>query len=115
MLRFKKTKEKISSTRDEELVQKDYQKEITEQFESEISKIMDISDGEDLNEDYLGKKKLESMTSKGNLARILETYNNSDEEEKEELKVLANENTIESMATLPEMSPAMSVKSLEPV
>ena len=80
MLRFKKTREHLAATREEELVPNDYQAEQAEKFEADLSKLMDVSDGEDLTESYLGNKKHKSMTSRGNLARIMESYTNSEEE-----------------------------------
>ena len=112
MLRFKKTREHLAATREEELVPNDYQAEQAEKFEADLSKLMDVSDGEDLTESYLGNKKHKSMTSRGNLARIMESYTNSEEEQKPQN--VSNVNiTIESVPTLPNMSPAMSYKSLQ--
>ena len=114
MLRLKKTREHLSASREEELVPTDYQGDQVKQFEADLSKLMDVSDGEDLTEVYLGSKNHKSMTSRGNLARIMESYNNSDEEEKVQNVTAENENitTIESSPTLPKMSPVMSYKSL---
>ena len=42
---------------------------------------MDVSDGEDLTDVYLGKKK--AAEGKGNLARIMESYQNSEEDEED--------------------------------
>ena len=74
---------------------------------------MDVPDGEDLTEVYLGKKK--AVEGKGNLARIIESYQNSEEEEGDQLRSSAADmNTLESEAPLlPKMSPAMSYKSLQ--
>ena len=81
MLGLKKTKEHLSVTRDEELVPKDYHGQKVKEFEADLSKLMDVSDGEDLNESYLGKKKLTPVASKGNLARIMESYKETNHEE----------------------------------
>ena len=42
---------------------KDYQKESARQFEEELSKLMDVSDGEELTAVYVGKKKLQPEAS----------------------------------------------------
>ena len=81
MLRLKKTNERLFATREEELVPRDLVGAQVKQFDEDLSKLMDVSDGEDLTEAYVGKKVAEPGASKGHLARIMESYTNSDDED----------------------------------
>ena len=115
MLRLKKTNERLFATREEELVPRDMVGAQVKQFNEELSKLMDVSDGEDLNEAYIGKKVASPGASKGHLARIMESYTNSDDEDDGQLE-RANLDQItpdNSVIALPKMSPAMSYKSLQ--
>ena len=61
MLKCKKTIEHLNSTKEEELVFKDYNDERIQKFDSEHKKLMDISDGEDLDDNYIGKEPTETI------------------------------------------------------
>ena len=79
MLKCKKTVENLKATKEEELVFKDYQGEKIQKFNTEHTKLMDISDGEDLTEKYTGKHAIEPTQSMGKLAKILQYYRDREE------------------------------------
>ena len=114
MLKYKMTIDNLKSTKNDELVYKDYQEEKIQNFNIEHAKLMDISDGESLDDTYTGKKEPEQIQSKGKLAKILKKFQDHEENEGTipepvNLETYATKSTV----TLPQLSPAVSKKSLE--